>query len=74
MALLYAQVDTDMIRMLGWWRSDEMLRYLHLSAKPFMRNNAERMLTGGSFVLHPNQDILTDFPPKSRGGCPNSLI
>ncbi|KAL7526401.1 hypothetical protein ACHAXR_003075, partial [Thalassiosira sp. AJA248-18] len=27
-ALLVANVDTDVIRLLGRWRSDEMLRYL----------------------------------------------
>jgi len=30
MALLCAQVDTDIIRLLGRWRSDEMLHYLHV--------------------------------------------
>lgn len=57
MALLCAQVDTDMIRLLGRWRSDEMLRYLHLQAEPVMRHFAQRMLHGGNFVLHPNNDV-----------------
>jgi hypothetical protein len=30
MALLCARIDTDEIRLLGRWRSDEMLRYLHV--------------------------------------------
>jgi len=30
MSLLCAKVDTDMIRLMGRWRSDEMLRYLHV--------------------------------------------
>ena len=34
MALLYAHVDSDLIRLLGRWRSDEMLRYLHVQVKP----------------------------------------
>ena len=29
MALLCADVDTDLIRLVGRWRSDEMFRYLH---------------------------------------------
>jgi hypothetical protein len=40
MALLCAQVDTDVIRLLGRWRSDEMLRYLHVQAEPVMRDFA----------------------------------
>lgn len=54
MALLCAHVDTDIIRLIGRWRSDEMLRYLHLQAEPVMRHFAANMLTGGNFVLHPN--------------------
>ena len=37
-ALLVANVDPDVIRLLGRWRSDEMLRYLHVSAEPVMRH------------------------------------
>jgi hypothetical protein len=57
MALLCAHVDTNVIRLLGRWRSDEMLRYLHVQAEPVMRDFARRMLTGGSFTLLPNQDV-----------------
>jgi hypothetical protein len=57
MALLCAQVDTDMIRLIGRWRSDEMLRYLHVQAEPVMRQFAQRMLTHGSFTMHPGQDV-----------------
>jgi hypothetical protein len=57
MALLCAHVDSDVIRLLGRWRSDEMLRYLHVQAEPVMRDFARRMLAGGSFTLLPNQDV-----------------
>jgi hypothetical protein len=57
MALLCAHVDTDIIRLLGRWRSDEMLRYLHVQAEPIMRDFSRRMLVGGSFTLLPNQDV-----------------
>jgi hypothetical protein len=36
MALLCAKVDTDMIRLLGRWRSDEMRCYLHVQAFPLV--------------------------------------
>ncbi len=54
-ALLCANVDPDVIRLLGRWRSDEMLRYLHLQAAPLMNDFSRRMLAGGQFTLIPNQ-------------------
>ena len=36
MALLCGHVDTDVIKLVGRWRSDEMLKYLHLQAYPVM--------------------------------------
>ena len=57
MALLCADVDQDKIQLLGRWRSDAMLRYLHVQAQPFLHRFAERMATHGSFVLLPNQAV-----------------
>jgi hypothetical protein len=57
MALLCASIDSDRIRLLGRWRSDEMLRYLHVQAEPVMRHFASQMLTGGNFTLIPNHDV-----------------
>jgi hypothetical protein len=57
MALLCAQVDTNVIRLLGRWRSDEMLRYLTVQAAPVMRDFASRMLNHGAFTLLPNNDV-----------------
>ena len=48
MALLISKVDTDIIQLLGRWRSDEMLRYLHLTAEPIMRNFAQKCSTHAS--------------------------
>jgi hypothetical protein len=36
MALLCAKVDTNLIRLLGRWCSDEMLRYLHVQTFPIV--------------------------------------
>jgi len=47
-------VDPDIIQLLGRWRSDEMLRYLHLSAEPVMKDFAKRMLNA-DYRLAPNQ-------------------
>jgi hypothetical protein len=54
MALLCAHVDTDIIRLVGRWRSDEMLRYLHVQAEPVMRDFSKRMLADGDFNLLSN--------------------
>ena len=54
-ALLCGGVDTDVIRLLGRWRSDEMLRYLHTQANPLIRTFSRQMLAGGTFTLIPNQ-------------------
>ena len=56
-ALLCADVDPNIIQLLGRWRSDEMLRYLHLQAEPLMKNFAPRMLRGGNYRLHPNHSV-----------------
>jgi hypothetical protein len=57
MALLCAAVDTDIIRLLGRWRSDEMLRYLHVQALPIVAPLAYHMLHHGNFALLPNNHI-----------------
>jgi hypothetical protein len=57
MALLCAHVDRDVIRLLGRWRSDQMLRYLHVQAEPVMRHFARRMMQDGDFTFLPNQHV-----------------
>ena len=53
-ALLLAKVDPDVIRLIGRWRSDEMLRYLHVQAYPLMKDYARQMLSAGMYTLIPN--------------------
>ena len=55
--LLCASVDTDVIRLLGHWPSNEMLCYLHLQAAPLMHDFSRKMLTGGTLTLVPNQPV-----------------
>jgi hypothetical protein len=54
MALLCADVDSDRIRLLGRWRSDEMLRYLHVQALPVVAPLARQMVQHGFFTFLPN--------------------
>jgi hypothetical protein len=63
MALLCAQVDTNLIRLVGCWRSDEMLRYLHLQAYPLMHTFARCMALAGAFTVVPGQDLAPAAVP-----------
>ena len=56
-ALLNSKVDGDLIKLLGRWHSDAMLRYLHLQAAPLMKNFSSMMLSGGTYALIPNQQV-----------------
>ena len=56
-ALLCGGVDTDIIRLLGRWRSDEMIRYLHAQIAGVTDSLSKKMLDGGVFTLIPNQEV-----------------
>ena len=60
MALLYSGVDRNIIKMIGRWRKDEMLRYLQVQAEPLMRNFYWIMLINGndSFLLQQEAPCL----------------
>lgn len=57
MALLCSKLDTDQIRLLGRWRSDEMLRYLHVQAYPLVSHLAATMLQHGTYHFIPSQPL-----------------
>jgi len=57
MALLCGRVDTSIIQLVGRWRSDVMLRYLHLQAGALMSTLAQTILQAGSFHLVPGQEV-----------------
>jgi hypothetical protein len=54
-ALLCARIDRDTIKLVGRWKSDAMLRYLHAQAVPAMNNLARAMLQHGIFTFQPQQ-------------------
>ena len=56
-ALLCGGVDTDIIRLLGRWRSDEMIRYLHAQIAGLTNSLSKKMLEGGVFTLIPHQEV-----------------
>ena len=57
MALLCSGVDTDIINLIGRWRSDKMLPYLHVQAETIMRNYSKIMISHGNYNLLPHNEV-----------------
>jgi hypothetical protein len=53
MALLLGKVDYTTIQLIGRWRSAEILRYLHVSARPIMQSHAGIMARQGDYTQFP---------------------
>ena len=60
MALLYGNIDFDVIKLLGQWHSNAMLRYLHVQAQPIVQQLAQKMYNHGRYSFN-----LTDTVPTS---------
>jgi hypothetical protein len=56
-ALLCANVDPHSIQLLGRWKSDTMIRYLHVSATPHVRQFARQMFSSGQSSFNPGSTI-----------------
>ena len=50
-------LDHDIISLIGRWRSNEMMRYLHVQTEPIMRNFSKLMISHGNYNLLPHIDI-----------------
>ena len=50
-AILMARVEPDTIRLVGRWRSDTILYYIHTTAKSFTRGLSANMLKHGACAL-----------------------
>ena len=53
MALLQARIDDNVIRLIGRWQSDTMLRYLHAQSTTLMSPFAAAMNTGTPVAFRP---------------------
>jgi hypothetical protein len=62
MALLNGKVDHEIIQLIGRWKSDSSLRYLHVQAHNLMNGFANVMLQGGNYNLIPATPN-TPLPP-----------
>ena len=58
MALICSGVDSDIIKIIGHWHSDKILRYLHVQADPLMRNLSQLMLMHGNYSFLPHQELV----------------
>lgn len=54
MALMNEGVNHDMIQLIGRWKSDASLRYMHVQAHDLMSNFSNLMLNGGDYNLIPS--------------------
>ena len=57
MASLVAEIDLDIIQILGRWHSDKMLCYLHLLAKSTMTHVSAKTIQA-HYILAPTQLVL----------------
>ena len=51
MTLLCSGVYNDILSLIGRWRRDKMLWYLHVQAEPIMRNFSKLMISHGNYNL-----------------------
>ena len=61
MVFLYLGVDSKIIKLIGCWHIDNMLRCLHVYAEPLMRNFLRLMITHGNYSFIPHQEEMTCF-------------
>jgi hypothetical protein len=52
-AMLCAKIDKDLTQLQGRWKSDAMIRYLHISAAPIVDKFARKMFKAGNFSFFP---------------------
>jgi hypothetical protein len=57
MALLNAEVDHDVLQMIGRWHGDAMMRYLHAQCLPAMKGFARRMFNNGTYSFQPDETV-----------------
>ena len=63
MALLCGNIDTDVIKLVGRWKSDAIFRYLHAQALPVITDLARTMLKHGRFTLLPGSNVPPSAVP-----------
>ena len=57
MALLCVNIDDTHIKLVGRWRINLMLRYLHVQAVPGVKHFTKVVITDREFSLVPNRNV-----------------
>lgn len=57
MALLSANVDHNIMQMLGRWHGDAMMRYLHAQCLPAVKGYAKLMFNNGTYKFSPDESV-----------------
>ena len=60
-SLLCSGSDRNIINLIGFWLSENMIRYLHMQAEPLMRNFFRFMLTHGNYYFLQLQEKVPCF-------------
>mmetsp|Transcript_4318 Transcript_4318/g.4892 ORF Transcript_4318/g.4892 Transcript_4318/m.4892 type:complete len:178 (-) Transcript_4318:283-816(-) len=75
MALFNMKVDALTIRLIGRWRSDEMLRYLSTQCEPVMRGLSRKMIQAANeYTLIPGTLSHPFSPPSLLPPNPSSCL
>jgi hypothetical protein len=56
-AMLCAGIDRDITQLVGRWKSDEMLKYLHVQADAIMHNYSRQIFEQGHFSYNQSDDV-----------------
>ena len=57
MSLLSGGCDSDIIKLVGRWRSDAMMDYLHETSLPVFRKLASLMFNNGEHTFLPSETV-----------------
>ena len=66
MALLCGKVDFDLVKMLGRWHSDAMMRYLFAQAQPIMKKFSVAMFNNGQHAFLPEDTVPIAADPATE--------
>lgn len=73
-ALLCGGVDPVIGKLIGRWKSDEMLKYLHVRAIPLMQNYSSLMLSAGHFTFLADQELPKELLAKYSTDLQEQLL
>ena len=61
MSLLFLSVESNVIKLIGRWHSNDILRHIQVQVEPLMRNLSRLMFTNGIYSFLPYQEEIPCF-------------